>query len=292
MVPVIADTRDTARIDALFARHRPDVVVHAAAHKHVPLMEWNPEEAVTNNVGGTRNIVQTCERYNVQTFVMISTDKAVNPTSTMGATKRIAELIVQEAQADARPSGGRRRFVAVRFGNVLGSRGSVVPLFQSQIEAGGPVTVTHPEMTRYFMTIPEAVQLVLQAAAHRARRRGLRARHGRAGEDRGPGARHDPPGGAHARARTSRSSSQGCGRARSSTRSSTWTRSTTRGRCTRRSSPRSTATCPKASRREGLDAAVDRLLDAARAHDTAALYDCIRALVPECAETLGACGKR
>jgi FlaA1/EpsC-like NDP-sugar epimerase len=160
LAPVIADTRDAARIDALFARLRPDVVVHAAAHKHVPLMEWNPEEAVTNNVGGTRNLIRACERTGVGTFVLISTDKAVNPTSTMGATKRIAEHLVQEA---AQRTG--RRFVAVRFGNVLGSRGSVVPLFQQQIEAGGPVTVTDAEMTRYFMTIPEAVQLVLQAAA-------------------------------------------------------------------------------------------------------------------------------
>jgi FlaA1/EpsC-like NDP-sugar epimerase len=158
--PLIADTRDAGRIRQLFDRYRPEVVIHAAAHKHVPLMEANPEEAITTNVGGTKILVETCERFNVQTFVMISTDKAVNPTSMMGASKRIAEYLVQAA---AHRTG--RRFVAVRFGNVLGSRGSVIPLFQKQIEAGGPVTVTHPEMTRYFMTIPEAVQLVLQSAA-------------------------------------------------------------------------------------------------------------------------------
>jgi len=159
LTPIIADTRDLDRLTHVFAEARPEVVLHAAAHKHVPLMELNPVEAVTNNVGGTRNLVGTCERFNVPTFVMISTDKAVNPTSTMGATKRVAELLVQEA---AQRSG--RRYVAVRFGNVLGSRGSVVPLFQRQIEAGGPITVTHPDIERYFMTIPEAVQLVLQAA--------------------------------------------------------------------------------------------------------------------------------
>ena len=160
ITPVIADTRDAARLDHVFAATAPDIVVHAAAHKHVPLMEANPEEAVTTNVGGTRNLLHVAERYGVGTFVLISTDKAVNPTSVMGATKRIAEQLVQEA---AQRTG--KRFVAVRFGNVLGSRGSVVPLFQEQIAAGGPVRVTDPEMTRYFMTIPEAAQLVLQAAA-------------------------------------------------------------------------------------------------------------------------------
>jgi len=164
LTPVIADTRDSARIDHVFAAANPEVVIHAAAHKHVPLMELNPEEAVTNNIGGTRNLVRTCERWNVETFVMISTDKAVNPTSTMGATKRIAEHIVQAAAQRSHERGVRKRFVAVRFGNVLGSRGSVVPLFQRQIEAGGPITVTHPDVERFFMTIPEAVQLVLQAA--------------------------------------------------------------------------------------------------------------------------------
>lgn len=158
--PVIADTRDAARIHQVFERFRPVVVVHAAAHKHVPMMEANPEEAITTNVGGTRNLLRAAERFGVQTFVMISTDKAVHPTSTMGASKRIAEHLVQAA---AHRTGCR--FVAVRFGNVLGSRGSVVPLFQRQIEAGGPITVTHPKMERYFMTIPESVQLVLQSAA-------------------------------------------------------------------------------------------------------------------------------
>jgi FlaA1/EpsC-like NDP-sugar epimerase len=158
--PVIVDVRDCERLLRVFDASDPEIVFHAAAHKHVPLMESNPEEAVTNNVGGTRNVLRATEKVECAHFVMISTDKAVNPTSTMGATKRVAELLVMEA---ARRTG--RSFVAVRFGNVLGSRGSVVPLFQGQIETGGPLTVTHPEVQRYFMTIPEAVQLVLQAAA-------------------------------------------------------------------------------------------------------------------------------
>ena len=157
---VIADIRDTGRLAAVFAAHRPEIVFHAAAHKHVPLMEDNVEDAITNNVLGTRTLVEASIAAGVSHFVLISTDKAVNPSSVMGATKRVAELIVQEA---AQRTG--RAFVAVRFGNVLGSRGSVVPFFQKQIAAGGPVTVTDPEMRRYFMTIPEAVQLVLQAAA-------------------------------------------------------------------------------------------------------------------------------
>ncbi|MBN1259931.1 MAG: polysaccharide biosynthesis protein [Anaerolineae bacterium] len=158
--PVIADIRDVPRLHGIFATLKPEIIFHAAAHKHVPLMERNPQEAVTNNVAGTRNLLQLAMSHGASHFVLISTDKAVHPTSIMGATKRIAELLVQDA---ARRSG--RCFVAVRFGNVLGSRGSVVPLFQKQIAAGGPVTVTHPEISRYFMTIPEAVQLVLQAAA-------------------------------------------------------------------------------------------------------------------------------
>jgi len=160
MVRVIADVAQEQRLAAVFAEHRPEVVFHAAAHKHVPLMEENVAEAITNNVGGTRTVVATAERFGCDKLVLISTDKAVNPSSVMGATKRIAELIVQDA---AHRNG--QPFVVVRFGNVLGSRGSVVPLFQEQIARGGPVTVTHPEMTRYFMTIPEASQLVLQAAA-------------------------------------------------------------------------------------------------------------------------------
>jgi FlaA1/EpsC-like NDP-sugar epimerase len=160
IVPVIADIRDQARIAQLFAEHRPEIVFHAAAHKHVPLMEGNVVEAVTNNVAGTRHVVDAAGQYGAKHFVLISSDKAVRPTSVMGATKRIAEQIVQMAAARHDIN-----FVAVRFGNVLGSRGSVVPTFLKQIRAGGPVTVTHPEMRRYFMTIPEAVQLVLQAGA-------------------------------------------------------------------------------------------------------------------------------
>ncbi len=160
IMPVIADVRDRNRIFHIFQQHRPHAVFHAAAHKHVPLMEDNVLEAVTNNVAGTRNVVDAAIETNVQHFVLISTDKAVRPTSVMGATKRIAEQLVQHAATKH-----HRNFVSVRFGNVLGSRGSVVPTFLRQIRAGGPVTVTHPEMRRYFMTIPEAVQLVLQAGA-------------------------------------------------------------------------------------------------------------------------------
>lgn len=158
--PVIADIRDRDRLNTIFDNLRPQVVFHAAAHKHVPLMEVNVEEAITNNVLGTRNIVEVSVNTGVEHLVMISSDKAIRPTSVMGATKRLAELIVLDA---AHTSG--LAYAAVRFGNVLGSRGSVVPRFQRQIAAGGPVTVTHPEMERYFMTIPEAVHLVLQAGA-------------------------------------------------------------------------------------------------------------------------------
>jgi FlaA1/EpsC-like NDP-sugar epimerase len=157
--PVIADTRALNRLWAVFAQVRPEVVFHAAAHKHVPLMEFNPTEAVTNNIIGTRNLLQVSRIMGVERFVMVSTDKAVNPTSVMGASKRVAELLVNQT---ARQTG--KPYVAVRFGNVLGSRGSVLHTFQQQIANGGPITVTHPEMKRYFMTIPEAVQLVLQAA--------------------------------------------------------------------------------------------------------------------------------
>jgi FlaA1/EpsC-like NDP-sugar epimerase len=158
--PIIADVRDHTRMESVISQHRPYSVFHAAAHKHVPLMEANVAEAVLNNVLGTQNVVNLCDEYEVEHFVLISTDKAVRPTSVMGATKRVAEHLVHEA-ALRRKSG----YVSVRFGNVLGSRGSVVPTFLRQIAEGGPVTITHPDMTRYFMTIPEAVQLVLQAAA-------------------------------------------------------------------------------------------------------------------------------
>lgn len=157
--PVIADVRDQARIDWVVETYRPAAIFHAAAHKHVPFMQDNVAEAITNNVVGSRNVVAAAERYGVERLVLISTDKAVNPTSIMGATKRLAELQVVAA---ARRSG--RAYMAVRFGNVLGSRGSVVPVFQRQIAAGGPITITHPDMRRYFMTIPEAVELVLQAS--------------------------------------------------------------------------------------------------------------------------------
>jgi len=160
IVPVIADIRDYQRLFNVFSKHHPQVVFHAAAHKHVPLMEANVVEAITNNVRGTQNVAELSAEFNVETFVLVSSDKAVNPTSVMGATKRIAELVVQEL---ARRS--KTKYVAVRFGNVLASRGSVIPLWRQQIAAGGPVTVTHKDATRYFMLIPEAVQLILQAGA-------------------------------------------------------------------------------------------------------------------------------
>ncbi|MDD3145810.1 MAG: nucleoside-diphosphate sugar epimerase/dehydratase [Candidatus Riflebacteria bacterium] len=161
LIPIITDIQDREKIGHLFAGHRPDIVFHAAAHKHVPLMELNPEEAVKNNVLGTRNLVDAAHTAEVERFVMISTDKAVNPTTVMGASKRVAEKILK---CYARRSA--TRFVAVRFGNVLGSRGSVIPMFKQQIEAGGPITITHPKMIRYFMTIPEASKLVIQAGSY------------------------------------------------------------------------------------------------------------------------------
>lgn len=158
--PIIADIRDWERIDEIFYNNKPQVVFHAAAHKHVPLMELQPKEAVHNNVFGTKVVAEAANKHGAEVFVMVSTDKAVNPTSVMGTTKRIAELVIQTIS-----NTSSTKFVAVRFGNVLGSRGSVIPLFKKQIAAGGPITVTHPEMKRYFMTIPEAVQLILQAAS-------------------------------------------------------------------------------------------------------------------------------
>lgn len=156
----IADLQDEKKMMSVMKTYRPDVVYHAAAHKHVPLMERNPEEAIKNNIIGTRNVARAANWYGVKTFVMISTDKAVNPTSVMGASKKLAEMIIQDMDKVS-----ATKFVAVRFGNVLGSRGSVIPLFKKQIEKGGPVTVTHPDMVRYFMTIPEASRLVIQAGS-------------------------------------------------------------------------------------------------------------------------------
>jgi FlaA1/EpsC-like NDP-sugar epimerase len=158
--PLIADVRDAGRLEAIFNEYHPQVVFHTAAHKHVPLMEANPAEAVTNNVLGTRNMVETADRFGVERFVLISTDKAVAPSNVYGATKRLAEMLVLDA---AERTG--KLFTVVRFGNVLGSRGSIIPKFKHQIAAGGPLTITHPDMERFFMTIPEAVYLVLQASA-------------------------------------------------------------------------------------------------------------------------------
>lgn len=161
VVTLIGSVRNTSRLEWIFDNYRPDIIYHAAAHKHVPLMEDSPNEAVKNNVIGTLNVARMADKYNVKRFVMISTDKAVNPTNIMGATKRICEMIIQYFNEKS-----ATEFVAVRFGNVLGSNGSVIPLFKKQIEAGGPVTVTHPDIIRYFMTIPEAVSLVIQAGAY------------------------------------------------------------------------------------------------------------------------------
>ncbi len=161
IVTLIASVRNSLRIEKIFEEYRPNIVYHAAAHKHVPLMESSPNEAIKNNVFGTLNTVIAADKYGTERFVMISTDKAVNPTNIMGASKRICEMIIQTYNKKS-----KTEFVAVRFGNVLGSNGSVVPLFKKQIAAGGPVTVTHKDIIRYFMTIPEAVSLVLQAGAY------------------------------------------------------------------------------------------------------------------------------
>ena len=160
IVPIIANVRELERLSEIFNEYKPNIIFHAAAHKHVPLMESHPEEAIKNNVFGTWNVASCADKYKADRFVLISTDKAVNPTNVMGATKRIAEMIIQGLNTKS-----KTEYVAVRFGNVLGSNGSVIPLFKEQIEHGGPVTVTHPDITRFFMTIPEAVQLVIQAGA-------------------------------------------------------------------------------------------------------------------------------
>jgi FlaA1/EpsC-like NDP-sugar epimerase len=160
LIVLIGSVRDRKRVEDIFRQYKPDVVFHAAAHKHVPLMEDNPCEAIKNNIFGTLNIVQCADAFETKRFVLISTDKAVNPTNVMGATKRVCEMIIQSIDKHS-----KTEFVAVRFGNVLGSNGSVIPLFKKQIENGGPITVTHPEINRFFMTIPEAAQLVIQAGA-------------------------------------------------------------------------------------------------------------------------------
>jgi FlaA1/EpsC-like NDP-sugar epimerase len=161
IITLIASVRDIRRMESIFQTYKPQVIYHAAAHKHVPLMEDSPMEAIKNNIGGTYKMAKLADKYYVERFVQISTDKAVHPTNIMGATKRVCEMIIQTIGKDS-----ATRFVAVRFGNVLGSNGSVVPIFKKQIEAGGPVTVTHPDIIRYFMTIPEAVSLVMQAGAY------------------------------------------------------------------------------------------------------------------------------
>ena len=174
IIPIIGSVRDKKRLEEVFKQYKPYLVFHAAAHKHVPLMEISPLEAVKNNVFGTYNMVNLADKYDVKRFILISTDKAVNPTNIMGATKRMCEMIVQ-----AKNKVSNTEFAAVRFGNVLGSNGSVLPLFKKQIATGGPVTVTHKEITRFFMTIPEAVGLVLQAMSYARGRRNICIGHGR-----------------------------------------------------------------------------------------------------------------
>jgi FlaA1/EpsC-like NDP-sugar epimerase len=160
MYCIVGDIRNFKKLQSVFEKYRPQVVFHAAAYKHVPLMQLNPWESIQTNIGGTFNVATVSEKFGVDRFVMISTDKAINPTNIMGATKRVAELVCQNTQTN-----NKTKFIMVRFGNVLGSSGSVVPLFKKQIERGGPVTVTHPDMRRYFMSIPEAIQLVIQAGS-------------------------------------------------------------------------------------------------------------------------------
>ena len=162
LLALIASIRDQSKMEDVFRKYSPDIVFNAAAHKHVPLMETSPNEAVKNNVFGTLNVAMCADKFGAKVFVQISTDKAVNPTNVMGATKRICEMMVQTIGKHSKHT----KFVAVRFGNVLGSNGSVIPLFEKQIAEGGPVTVTHRDIIRYFMTIPEAVSLVLQAGAY------------------------------------------------------------------------------------------------------------------------------
>lgn len=160
IIPIIADVQDYNKLEYIFQQYKPQVIFHTAAHKHVPLMEANPEEAVKNNIFGTKNTAELADKYGAEKFVFISTDKAVRPTSVMGATKRISEILINSCFKDS-----KTKFMSVRFGNVLDSRGSVIPLFKSQIESGGPITITHPDIIRYFMTIPEAAALVIQAGA-------------------------------------------------------------------------------------------------------------------------------
>ena len=267
----IADVTDAPRIDQIFAQHQPAVVFHAAAHKHVPMMESNPGEAIKNNVLGTKQLAELADHHGVQEFVMISTDKAVNPTSVMGVSKQIAERFVHAFSEVA-----TTKFVVVRFGNVLASAGSVVPIFQDQIRRGGPITVTHPEIERFFMTIPEASQLVLQAAVDGQRGRNLRARHGRIGADRRSGPRPDPPVGPRAR-RISRSCSPACVRARSCTKNCIST--------TKKCSPRRIRNCSSPII-DPIDLAeVNRLIEglAAIVHEPSEVV-CrrLRELIPEC----------
>ena len=186
VITLIGSIRDKHRLDEVFDLYHPEVVFHAAAHKHVPLMELSPAEAIKNNVFGTRNLLESASAHGVERLVQLSTDKAVNPTNVMGATKRITEMLIQRYGEKT-----NMKCMAVRFGNVLGSHGSVIPLMESQIRKGGPVTVTHPDITRYFMTIPEAAQFVLQAGGIAKKRLDLRAGHGRAGAHHGFGQEAD-----------------------------------------------------------------------------------------------------